>query len=153
MFCTFTISIKIKQTMAKTFGILVSGSHTTFTGATSATQIVPLFIRKVIEAEDGINIPTGGLKLAVQNYVDGYGEAVVENQLNDYGEVQYPVISIEEVADHLMNQGWITVNRKSIDNRLVAQMIHTWMKEKDIEDYDGTHQMDNTLAPLEKINL
>jgi hypothetical protein len=125
----------------KTFGILVGDRGTFFRDASSLEELVPTYITRVIEREEGRDIGSGELKRVVQNYVTEYGETVVENQWNDYGHVEHPVITIGEVADHLMNQGWMIIGNRSVDNRRVAQMIEEWMKRNGILDYDGTDQI------------
>lgn len=124
--------------MAKQFGILLGDRHVRYTNATSAEQLVPTYLRKTIEMMEQITIPQGTLKAAVQKFVDEYGEATVENQFNDCGKVEHPLVSFEEVAYHLSYQGWITENRKTIDNGLHARLLVEWMTQAGIQDYDGS---------------
>jgi hypothetical protein len=126
--------------MANQLGILIGRNHTRYTHPSiqEPKQLVATYLRKVIEMQEGITIPKGSLKEAVQKYVNEYGETVVENQFNDYGKVEYPIVSFEDVAYHLSYMGWITMNGKTIDNGLHGQLLADWMKAKGISDYDGS---------------
>lgn len=132
--------------MANTYGILLGDTHYTYKKAESAKQLVAPYLRKVIEDMEGITIPPGELKKAVQDFVNGYGEVTMENQLSDHGKIDYTIVTYGEVADHLMNQGWITENSRSIDNRLQARMIEEWMAEKGIQDYEYTQTTEDAKA-------
>jgi hypothetical protein len=123
--------------MAK-FGILLNSTHTTYTNATSAEQLVPRYIRSVIEDMERCIIPSGGLVEALQKWHNEYAECLIENCISDNGEPDGTIITIESSADHLMNQGWITRNKTSIDNRKQYDMILAYMQRKGIQDYDGT---------------
>ena len=126
--------------MAKQLGILIGDRHTRFVhpGVVEHKQVVPAYLRKVLEMNGSGPIPQGALKQAVQKYVNEYGETVLENQYNDDGKVERTQVSYEEVAYHLSYQGWITEDGVSIDNQKHAQLLVDWMTRHGVQDYDGT---------------
>lgn len=126
-----------QKAMTNNYGIIIGRTLTTYTNVNTLEQMVPAYLRKIIEME-GKKIPAGGLVDAVQNYVNEYGESVVENQMLDYGEVNPgTVVSIMDAASHLADMGWITINKNSIDNMKQYRMIYDWMKRKGIKDFEA----------------
>ena len=117
-------------------GILLNDTHTTFTNVTELKNMVVPYIRKAIEQAEGITIPKGELVAAVQKYVNEYGECIIDNQLSDYGTVQFTIIGVGEVVDHICNMGWITKDRTSINNSLQNELILNWFNSKNIQDYE-----------------
>ena len=126
----------IKQKEMAKFGILIGDTHITYTNVTSAEQLIPTFIRRVIEDMDRITIPKGGLKEAMQTFVNEYGEVLLENTYNDTGKRESTIVCMEDAADHINNQGWITCNRSSVNNTDVYNMIVAYMRKKEIQDYE-----------------
>ena len=123
--------------MTNEYGILIGRRLTTYTNITSLEQMVPAYLRNIIELE-GKKIPAGGLVDAVQNYVNEYGKSVAENQMQDYGEViSGTVVTIMDAATHLADMGWMTINRTGINNGKQSRMIYDWMKRKGIKDYEA----------------
>jgi len=123
--------------MKKQFGTVLNGRHYIYSQATSLDQMIPVFIRKVLEDMNQEQIERGGLTQALQVFHKEYAETLIENTISDNGSIQGSIICIEDSADHIMNQGWITENKKTVDNRLVSNMIYAYMSKIGIQDYDG----------------
>jgi hypothetical protein len=119
------------------YGFLQGRNLTSFTKPTKLEEAIPYFIKHAIQTSDGIKIEPGKLVEAIQTYVNEYSENMIEIQWSDNGEVIYPTIGLDEVADHLMNQGHLMVNRKSYDNRKLADSILKYFKKKEIQEYNS----------------
>ena len=118
------------------FSTLINGTLTNYTNATELKQLVPTFIKKAIEHCEMSEIPKGGLVAACQDFVNSYGENMIENQLNDENEIKYTICTIDEVASHISNMGWIVIDKKSINNTEQYKMILDWFIKKGIKDYE-----------------
>ena len=119
------------------YGFLYGSKLTNFTNARVLAEAVPYFIKHAIQNSEDKKIEPGKLLEAIQEYVNEYSENMLEMQMSDEGEVKYPIISLDEVADNLMNQGFLMVGNRNHDNRKVTELILAYMVKKGIKEYDG----------------
>ena len=120
----------------QTFKTLINGTLRNYKNATNLSQLVPMFIKRAIEDCEGIEIPKGQLIASVQEFVNSYGENMIQNQLDNSDNIEYTICGIDEVASHISNMGWIVINDKSINNTEQYHLILNWFVGKGIKDYE-----------------
>lgn len=129
--------------MNNTYGFFNGKTYAVFTHATDLKGAVIIMVKRIMKmAENSPVFNSDGTfnhRQTLQNWVNDYGEVVIENSRSDNGGVsEYTIVSKEEVADHILNTfGWLTLNKTSIDRNIVYNEFVALMDRWEIKDYQA----------------
>ncbi len=129
--------------MTNNYGFFNGQSYTSFVKATDLKGAVIIMVKRIMKMPENSPIfnEDGSFnhKATLQNWINDYGETVIENAISDYGTSPYTIVSKEEVADHIINTyGWLTLNNTSIDHSIVSKEFAALMERWGMKDFQAS---------------